>query len=134
MALEMKPEQLARTLHDVMRQPLSEQIDRGLFFLVNELERTNPDITRVALVRAIAQTATANVDWHEQFPRSRPLFTVEEKITRDHRAPLQADDENLHFGYQMIPMPPAAEAGWIIDRNYDRDHKTKWRRVTVDWL
>jgi hypothetical protein len=39
-----------------------------------------------------------------------------------------ADDEDMRYGWQNIPIPPEYDAGWEIVDAYDSDKKTLWRR------
>lgn len=60
--------------------------------------------------------------------KERDGFIIEKRYTRDWQVPLVADDPEMNFGWQNIPLPPDFDAGWeIFDTSSDK--KTGWRRV-----
>ena len=52
----------------------------------------------------------------------------EYRATRDHRAPLVADDDDMHYGWQNISLPLTIDDGWKI-WDTSSDKKTVWRRL-----
>jgi hypothetical protein len=52
---------------------------------------------------------------------------LEQRMTRDERVPLSADDPEMENGWSCVPVPPDNDPSWfILDATHDR--RTTWGR------